>query len=541
MTTTTGRINHKAECSHEGTAKARRACRAMRFGAPGQHTLQSWFEGIERKAVGSRAYNLDSYFAVNGVGYQGTPVEMTGGPAQERTEANFEGFVQQGLKGNSIIWACERLRTKVFCQIRFMWQEMNDRRPGALTGGVETRLELLDEPWPNGTTADLLARVRLHADLAGNAYIVKRQQADGSYALRILRPDWVTLVLGSNGTPSADPNDVDTETVGYAYWPGGIRSGRDPEIFLPDEVSHYAPMPDPIAHYRGMSWLNPVIDELMADQAATRHKAQFFQNGAVGGVVVMVDKDMDQDAFGRWMRKFNGETQGLNNAYKTWYVTGGMDVKTLTSDMRQLDFKITQGAGETRIAAAAGTPPILVGLSEGLNAGQYNIYSQAKRSFVDGEVRPDWMNLCASLQSIIRPPNGKRLWYDDRDIPYLREDRKDLAEIMQMEMAAVETGLRAGFEADAVVEAVAAGDIRLLLGKQSGLFSVQLQPPGSGTVATAPALATAAVETAGAEADTASATSKGGQTGAVPQNGSGGGGKVNGKQPALAGAGGGRK
>lgn len=539
-TTTAARINHKAECAHPATASARRACRAIRRGQPGRHTVQAWFEQIERKAVGSRAGDLDSYFAFNGVGYQGQMVDMTGGPAQERTEANFEGFVQQGLKGNSVIWACERLRVKVFCQIRFMWQTMNDRRPGALTGGVQTRLDLLDEPWPNGTTADLLARVRLHADFAGNAYVVKRQQPDGSYALRVLRPDWVTLVLGSNGMPTNDPNDVDTEVIGYAYWPGGIRSGKDPEVFLPDEVMHYAPMPDPIAHYRGMSWLNPVIDELMADQAATQHKAQFFRNGAVGGVVVMVDKDMDEQAFGRWMRKFNAETRGLNNAYKTWYVTGGMDVKTLTSDMRQLDFKITQGAGETRIAAAAGTPPILVGLSEGLNAGQYNIYGQAKRSFVDGEVRPDWMNLCGSLQSIITPPNGKRLWYDDRDIPYLREDRKDLAEIMSLEMAAVETGLRAGFDPDAVVEAVAAGDIRLLLGKHGGLFSVQLQPPGVGTMGTVGPLSEAAVQTADAEAETAATAAKGGQGGAVPQNGSSGG-KVNGKQPQLAGAGGGRK
>lgn len=539
MTTTT-RINHRDECSHPATNSARRACRASRFGAPGRYTMQSWFEAVERKATGSRAMDLDSYFAFNGVGYQGQPVEMTGGPAQEKTEANFEGFVRQGLKGNSIIWACERLRVKVFCQIRFMWQTMNDRRPGSLGGGVETRLQLLDEPWPNGTTADLLARIRLHADLAGNAYVVRRQQADGTWALRILRPDWVTLILGSNGAPSKDPNDVDTEIVAYAYWPGGIKAGKDPEIFFPDEVMHYAPMPDPIAHYRGMSWLSPVVDELMADSAATQHKAQFFRNGAVGGVVVMVDKDMDEDAFRRWMTKFNGETGGLNNAYKTWYVTGGMDVKTLTADMRQLDFKVTQGAGETRIAAAAGTPPILVGLAEGLNAGQYNIYGQAKRSFVDGEVRPDWGNLCGSLQSIITPPNGKRLWYDDRDIPYLREDRKDLAEIMQMEMAAVETGLRAGFDPDAVVEAVAAGDIRLLLGKHGGLFSVQLQPPGVGTMQTAPALAAASVETAGAEADAASAAAKGGQSGAVPQNGNSGP-KVNGKQPQLAGAGGGRK
>jgi hypothetical protein len=164
-------------------------------------------------------------------------------------------------------------------------------------------------------------------------------------------------------------------------------------------------------------------------------------------------------------------------------VTGGMDVKMLSADLKQLDFKVTQGAGETRIAAAAGTPPILVGLSEGLNAGQYNIYGQAKRSFVDGTIRPLWQNLCDSLgASIITPPANRRLWYDDRDIAYLREDQADQAEIFLKVMSAIETGVRAGFEPDAMVRAAASFDVMLLLGQHTGLFSVQLQPPSNGTM-----------------------------------------------------------
>jgi hypothetical protein len=50
----------------------------------------------------------------------------------------------------------------------------------------------------------------------------------------------------------------------------------------------------------------------------------------------------------------------------------------------QLDFKATQGAGETRIAAAAGVHPVIAGLSEGLagsslNAGQLLVGGAARR------------------------------------------------------------------------------------------------------------------------------------------------------------------
>jgi hypothetical protein len=58
--------------------------------------------------------------------------------------------------------------------------------------------------------------------------------------------------------------------------------------------------------------------------------------------------------------------------------------------MKQIDFKVTQGHGETRIAAAAGVPPIIVGLSEGLEAATYSNYGQARRRFADVTMRPLW-------------------------------------------------------------------------------------------------------------------------------------------------------
>jgi len=38
----------------------------------------------------------------------------------------------------------------------------------------------------------------------------------------------------------------------------------------------------------------------------------------------------------------------------------------------------------------------------------------------------------------------------------------------------------AGWEPDAVIDAINAGDLKRLIGKHSGLYSVQLQPPGTG-------------------------------------------------------------
>ena len=59
------------------------------------------------------------------------------------------------------------------------------------------------------------------------------------------------------------PAGVDAEPVAYLFWPKGI--GREkPSIFMADEVVHFAPIPDPSAAFRGMSWLTPITEEMTA-------------------------------------------------------------------------------------------------------------------------------------------------------------------------------------------------------------------------------------------------------------------------------------
>jgi hypothetical protein len=149
---------------------------------------------------------------------------------------------------------------------------------------------------------------------------------------------------------------------------------------------------------------------------------------------------------------------GILNAYKTLYLGAGSTAQVVGADMKQIDFKVTQGAGETRIAAAAGVPPVIVGLSEGLQAATYSNYSQARRRFADGTIRPLWRNIAGSLATLVDVPAGAELWYDDRDIPFLQEDQKDAAEIQGRESQTIKTLIDAGYTPDSVVLAVESGN-----------------------------------------------------------------------------------
>lgn len=766
-------------------------------------TVNQWAEMFGFSYNGL-AYNQDAYSSYVGGSNKPQPNECVG--------QDFRGFVEALYKTNGVVFACMAVRQRVFSEARFQFRQRINGRPGKLFG--TKALLPLEVPWQRGTTADLLARMVSDVDLAGNFFGASRDDA-----IRRLRPDWVTIVNGSRtGSP------IDTEVVGYTYQEGGRASGNDIEVLLPEQVAHFAPIPDPCSRFRGMSWLTPIIDEILADKSATRHKRQFFDGGAQLGYVVTMDAEgkMDESAFKRWVKLFKAQHEGLANAYKclhpetevalwngarcsasdvrtgdlvvgwadgrpvpgvvtavevqppspivtvvtkrgrviktndrhpflttdrgwvdavdlregdklttglgwgrprlqdaltpreawmigllvgdgsfvghpvvtmanasicdrmstvaelvklpvranapydyrvngvtdlvralglngkrsyekrvpaaimtgghevvtafisglvdsdghvtdpakrrtcdmgitstsyellrdvqhllaslgvnaslcsppsmavgasgggfgvarshdahrllvsgnrqaalmaalldlahdakaqrlaefaqrssnqdrsrwdrvsavrvsppeptigievaghhthvtggvvthnTLFLTRGADVKVVGADLKQIDFTKVQGHGETRVCSAAGVPPIVAGVSEGLDAATYSNYAQARRAFADMTLRPLWRNAAASLASIVSVPSGSELWYDDTDIPFLQEDMQDEAKIQQMQAAAIRQLVDSGYTPESVVSAVTAGDLSLL--EHSGLYSVQLQPAGS--------------------------------------------------------------
>lgn len=755
-------------------------------------------------------YTLDEYaqmvgqFAFNGISYQ-TGLSQTLQGTHESIENDFVSYVNAAYKANGIVFACMLVRRSIFTEARFRFRDVRRAggRPGPLFG--TEALRVLERPFPGGVTGDLLARMIDDADLAGNWYGYR----DLNETVR-LRPDWVDIAL----TPRIiRGGQVGFKKAGYVYYEGGGR-GHEGVPFSVDEISHFAPNPDPISPWRGMSWLTPVIREIAADKQATTHKQRFYENGATPNMVIKLP-EMTKTQFEKFKAQTDGLHKGAENAYKclhpdtdvamwdgrrvparsvapgdvvvawndgravpgvvsaaewqpdspivtvttqrgrtirtndrhpflvgerwvdaadlrpgdmlttglgwgdgggvsdltnheawllgalvgdgslvsstpvvsawdpgvrgrfardhqlnhtgkghdyrmlgvtklarqyglmgarswqkripesvmtapasvraaflsglidtdghvsspalrrtmelgiasvsrdllldaqhllaslginstvsciaeagrysgraayrlcafgngqarrladlldlacaakrerldryastsalnardssrfdrvvsvevgqpeptigievadrhthvtggvvthnTMYLGGGADVEVVGKDFQQIDFKQTQGAGETRIAAAAGVHPVIIGLSEGLAGSSLNQgnFNAARRLTADKMLRPLWRNAAASLEQIVTPPAGAELWYDERDVAFLREDQKDIAEIQAKQAVALRQLTDAGFEPDAAVQFLLTDDLASLAGQHSGLFSVQLQPPGA--------------------------------------------------------------
>lgn len=430
-------------------------------------TVDDWAAMIQQ-------YQMDGLTTLPG----GHLHQTLAGESTERPANNFEGLAQQAYAANGVVFSVMLVRQLVFSSVRFRWQRMRDGMPSDTFGTKE--LSLFENPWVGGTTQDLLSRMIQDADLAGNSYWVRRQDE-----LVRLRPDWVEIVGTKrymNSHPVRERNrgggQVGWEKKGYIYTEGGINSGNEPVPFLVSEVAHFAPIPDPLAVFAGMSWLTPIIREIQADQAMTKHQRKFFDNGATVNMVVRHDPSASLEKIKNFKEMMQDQHGGVDNAYKTLHLYPGADITPVGANLKEIDFKEVRGGGETRVAAAGGVPPVIVGLSEGLAAATYSNYGQARRRLADGTVHPLWQNAAGSLGNVLSSPGSDtRLWYDATDVPFLREDEADAADIQKTEAETINSLITAGYEPTSVVKAVAASDWRLL--DHTGMYSVQLQKPGA--------------------------------------------------------------
>ena len=408
-----------------------------------------------------------------GLGGLGLTQTLAGNRAAEIVQS-LPGYVA-AVQGCPPAFAAQLVRALVLSQARFTFRNppWHPRTPRKTFGNGD--LQVLERPWRNATTGELVARMEWHAGLAGNSFVARRPDR-----LRVLRPDWTAILYGSDLEPDNPGHALDGDLLGYVYWNGGPNNefGYKPQFLLPDEVAHWSPIPDPLNAGVGMSWLTPAIRDLQGDRLAAEHKIRFFENGATPNLVVKGITAQTKEKFDELVDMMEDRHAGVENAYRTLYLTAGADATVVGSDLKQIDFKSTVGAGETRISVLSRVPASLLGIAEGLSGSSLNAgnFSAARRSFADTWVYPELQDLSAALAPLVNVPNDAELWYDAADIPLLREDAKDAAEIEQVKAGTIAALVKEGFTAESAVAAVTGQNMNLL--KHTGMVSVQLQPPG---------------------------------------------------------------
>lgn len=441
--------------------------------------LRKLFPKLEkRSALGMNPF-VDSY---GGFGFGGS---VTGrSPYSEGPPVDFDLFASKFYKGSAVVFATAWARTRPFSEITFKWRPMDAMNvTHALFGSPG--LSLLENPWPNAKTRDLLVRALQDVDIGGNFFAVREKGPDGKPMLRRLRPDWVDIVLDTDPRWATRSN-----VIGYAYYPGGASLGHDenkpgPEIYLPEEVCHWAPFPDPEAQYRGMTWLTPALNDVLVERETNKHKVSFFKRGAILSTLIVFPPGMGSDEAQAYKDRFEAKYGGMMNSGRPMYIGGGIDVKVLETDFSKLDMKSIIGMAETHIAIAAGTHATVVGLSEGMQGSSLNAgnFETANRGFVNSTMRYLWGSFCGAVEHLIDKPRGRRnsngivLWYSDADVSILNDDREERAGIQARDAQTMNNLINAGWDPVSVQQYILTDNPEVL--KHSGFVSVQLYKPST--------------------------------------------------------------
>jgi hypothetical protein len=388
-------------------------------------------------------------------------------PNREALQPGQAAFAVQSNGTSAIVFAAEAVRMALFSEARFQFQAKDDKH----LFGNQT-LAKLEEPWPGGTTGDLLGRMEQDAGLLGQAYI---WDPPGEGRLIRLRPDWTVivseLVMVDNGT---DRPGFYRNKIGYWHEPPKSLLDRDKVkgFMVPaGECVHWAPIPDPAADFRGMSWLTPAIRDVQGDTGLAQYKIKYLEHAATPNLLIKYAQKLAPATVDSIRERVTARYGGVDNAFRTLVLDQGADSTVVGNSLSQMDFSGVSAVGVERILADAMVPGVLVGLEPLRGAGRG--YQESMQKLANLWARPQWRSVCGALSQLLDVPAGNRLWFDTSDIAALQDGELEKGQAALVKAQALLALVQAGYTHESAVATVASMDLS------------QLQAGGLGTPATA--------------------------------------------------------
>ncbi|MEM6306452.1 MAG: phage portal protein [Pseudomonadota bacterium] len=279
-------------------------------------------------------------------------------------------------------------------------------------------LDLLAQPNPNQTRADLFEALFGQLLLNGNAYVELVLGDDGALAeLHVLRSDRMAVVPGADGWP-----------VAYEYSVGAQKHRYDMTGPLAPicHIKSFHPLDD---HY-GLSAAQAAAAALDVHNAASQWSKALLDNAArPSGALVYSGSDgngaLTHDQYDRLQSEMSNYHQGARNAGRPMLLEGGLDWKPMGFSPSDMEFQKTKDAAAREIAMAFGVPPMLLGIP---GDATYANYAEANRAFYRHTVLPLANRVTASLGAWLRRAvgDGVHLRPDLDHVPALAVERETL-------------------------------------------------------------------------------------------------------------------
>lgn len=178
--------------------------------------------------------------------------------------------------------------------------------------------------------------------------------------------------------------------------------------FTPEEVfmiKHF----DPLNAVRGMPDNQAARQSLLADWHANNFNVVFFGNHAMPGVILKTDKPLNLTQRRRLRASWRSAFSGSSKAHGMAILTSGLTVESIVPTHRDMQFGELMRESMTRILAARGVPPGVLGMTSGLT---FSNLAEQRHLFLVNTLRPTVNMILDRLNKEIFSPIGINLEAD---------------------------------------------------------------------------------------------------------------------------------
>lgn len=321
------------------------------------------------------------------------PVFYQGGNI--RGDQSYEQIVIQAFQSNELCYcALMKLATSAASVKPLLYDNEGERVDGSLLE------ELMNKPGLGLGYDHLMQTTVLHLYLSGNAYWLKLRNNSGEVVgLQIIEPRFMSY------------KSVDGYTVDKYLFKGSKDSELDPA-----DVLHFR-MPDPTDPIVGQSPLAAAMGQITADNEASSMTKWLLINKAIPGFSLSAPGPLGPEVRARMKTEIAEGFAGKNRG-KVMILENGLEASSIALSPNDMALMDMRRIIETRILAAIGVPPILIGSFTGLEHATMANVEESRKIFWEDTLAP----LLCKLECVLESdpdlnPEGLDVKFDLHDTP----------------------------------------------------------------------------------------------------------------------------
>lgn len=319
------------------------------------------------------------------------------------TNWSSEKAVKEGYKANVYVYACIMKKARAVASVP--WYVAKQSPDGTWEKVKNHPLEMLiDKPNPFMSRSDLMERLVINLDLAGNSLFKKVMYNGNTLELFPIGPDGIK--------PVPDDNEFIKE---YEYTVQGQKYSYEP-----NEILH-AMYVDPANVYWGLSPLQVAAKTVDTDIEAVNWNKVSLQNRAVTDGSFTFDQPLTSEQWTEARQQIRQQHQGSQNARTPWVLGGGAKWQSMSLSPVDMDFIDGRKMTREEICTVFDVPPPIVGI---LDKANYSNMKEARRVFWLDTIVPLLENIKNILNRSINPQygDGVEIDFDLSNVEALQEN-----------------------------------------------------------------------------------------------------------------------